>query len=98
LFTVACRFLAAQSAGPVREEENMDEIDLAAERAAAFLEVSLLTALKRPVAPPSTGVCRNCGVDIEALRLKMTPHTRLCSDCACEEEFRARKAMRCGVD
>lgn len=75
----------------------MDELDLAAERTEAFIEVALFMALERPNGPPSTGICRTCGDYIEPLRLKTALHTRLCSDCATEEERRARKAKRCGA-
>lgn len=74
----------------------MDELDLAAERTEAFNEVALHLVLNRMTGPQSTGVCRSCGDLIEPLRLKTTPHTRFCSDCAAEDEFHRRRAQRCG--
>lgn len=74
----------------------MDELDLAAERIQAFNDVALHLVLGRSSGPLSTGVCRSCGDLIEPLRLKTTPHTKLCSDCAREEEVRALRERRCG--
>lgn len=74
----------------------MDELDLAAERIQAFDEVALHLVLNRSQGPLSSGVCRSCGERIESLRLKTAPHTRLCSDCAREEEQRAKRERRSG--
>lgn len=75
----------------------MDELDRAAERTEAFTEVALHSVLARMTGMPSSGVCRSCGDLIEPERLKIAPHTRHCSDCAAEDERKARRFKRCGV-
>ncbi|TAN56789.1 MAG: TraR/DksA family transcriptional regulator [Rhodospirillales bacterium] len=74
----------------------MDDLDRAAERTEAFNEVALHVVLSRMSGPQSTGVCRACGDLIEPERLKITPTTRFCSDCANDEEARLRRSRRCG--
>jgi len=74
----------------------VDELDMAAARTEAFTEVALQAVLNRARGPLSSGVCRSCGGLIEPLRLKISPYTRLCSDCALEEEWRAHRLHRCG--
>ncbi|MBF0354396.1 MAG: TraR/DksA family transcriptional regulator [Alphaproteobacteria bacterium] len=74
----------------------MDDLDRAAERIEAFNQVALHLVLSRMSGPQSSGVCRSCSDLIETERLKITPNTRFCSDCANEEEARLRRFRRNG--
>lgn len=74
----------------------MDEIDFAAERIENFNSSALQAVLSRMSQAPSNGICRSCGAEIEADRLKANPRARNCCECAAEEEEMARRAKLCG--
>ncbi|NFV80057.1 TraR/DksA C4-type zinc finger protein [Magnetospirillum aberrantis] len=73
----------------------MDDIDNAAERIAAFNAQALAAMLDRPQAPPSDGICKACGEDIEPERLAVQPNARHCAECCMDlEEDAARRRRR----
>ena len=80
----------------MREEDCLDELDYAAERAEVFAEAALRSVLGRMAGAPSSGVCRSCTDTIEPERLRANPMARLCSCCAEEEEHRHHRSRRCG--
>jgi RNA polymerase-binding transcription factor DksA len=74
----------------------MDEIDIANDRADAFVDSALKAALAGRKAPPSTGICAACEQPIEPERLLANPTARLCHDCAEDAEAERRRAGRTG--
>ncbi|MBR9973061.1 TraR/DksA C4-type zinc finger protein [Magnetospirillum sulfuroxidans] len=74
----------------------MDDIDCAAERIDAFNAVALQAVLARSSGAVSSGICSACGCDIEADRLRATPHARHCKECAADIEAESRRHNRCG--
>ena len=80
----------------MREEDWLDDLDYAAERAEVFTETALRSVLSRMAGAPSSGVCRSCTDNIEPERLRANPQARLCSCCAEEEEHHRKRTHRCG--
>ena len=79
-----------------REEDWLDDLDYAAERAEVFTEAALRSVLGRMAGAPSSGVCRSCTDMIEPERLRANPQARLCACCAEEAEHHHKRARRCG--
>lgn len=75
----------------------MDDIDCTAERVEAFNTVALRMVLNRlEDGPVSTGICHDCGAEIEPERLKANPRAKHCRDCASEIEAERARTQRCG--
>ncbi len=78
----------------------MDDVDLGTTMADHYrshalegVKVRLRSEAERP---PSTGICQECGEDIETARLTAVPTTPLCGDCAALEEEAKKRQSRCG--
>jgi phage/conjugal plasmid C-4 type zinc finger TraR family protein len=69
----------------------MDEVDHIQEAATLAQEAILaerrrLAALDAAITPPTERDCDSCGDSIPPARLKTLPRTRLCVDCATDQE------------
>jgi len=74
----------------------MDEADLANDRAELFTSEAVRAARAKVDRAPSTGVCKSCSDVIDAERLRANPASRLCRDCAAEDEAARKRAQRIG--
>lgn len=68
-----------------------DSIDAMQDVEQRILEERIKEATKRKAAPPPEPWCDSCGEEINPLRRKAIPDTRLCSDCAALAERRDKK-------
>ena len=75
----------------------MDEIDVANDYAAKFVDMALQAVRAQRPARSSTGICEACHLHIEPERMKANPAATLCHDCAEDAEAHKMRARRTGI-